>query len=257
MNSDIAYCRQMAERFDRDRFILTLAAPEHLRPALWAVLAFNHEIAKTRDVTQESTIAHIRLTWWRDAILDGKYSHEILSALRPVINQYNLPTSLFENLIDARIRDADNTLPPALPDYASETNLPLLRIFVRILGRDDNDAVLNHLATAYGLAGLMRSLSYFIRHDNRVLPNDVLQTIGVAPEQFSHIKPDEKLFTYIRDMARLAQSHLVEAETETPMFAAMKKMIALYLNVLKKAGYNPFNSRYSRAVPFLAVRVLL
>lgn len=257
MNTDITYCRETAERHDRDRYILTLAAPESCRPALWAVLAFNHEIAKTRDVTRDPSIAHIRLTWWRDAILDGKYTHEVLSALRPVIDEYNLPKSLFVDLINARIRDADNTPPPALPEYASETNLPLMRIFVRILGTDDNDETLNHLATSYGLTGLLRSLSYFIRHDDRVLPSDVLQSIGVAPEQFSHIKPNEKLFTYIRDMARLSRAHLEEADTQTRMFVALKKMITLYLNVLKKAEYNPFDARYSRAVPFLGIRVLI
>lgn len=256
MNANTFYCRDVVQANDRDRFILTLAAPADLRPDLWAVLAFNHEIAKVRDVTRESVTAHIRLTWWRDAILDNKYTHEVLTALRAAMDRHNLPKDLFVDLIDARIRDADNTPPPSLPDYAMETNLPLLRIFVRILGAPDNDETLKHLAVAYGLTGLMRSLSYFIRHDDRVLPVDVLQSINIAPEQFSHIKPGEKLSAYIRSVAMQAQTHLDQAAPDTKLFITMKKMTRLYLKVIARADYNPFDPRYSRAVPFLALRVL-
>ncbi|HEY8962983.1 MAG TPA: squalene/phytoene synthase family protein [Alphaproteobacteria bacterium] len=259
MNSQeaIDYCQDIAERFDRDRYILTLAAEPKIRAALWAVLAFNHEIAKVRDVSRESVTGHIRLTWWRDAIADGKYSHEVLSALRPTLEHYNLDKSLFMDLIDARMRDADNTPPPTLDLYAAQTNGPLLKLFAKILGASESSETLHHLAIAYGLTGLMRSLNYFIRHDDRVLPADVLQDIGVAPEQFSHIKPDKKLFSYVRNIADTAQMHLDQAHVQTRFFKALKRMTVLHLKQLKRANYNPFDARYTRPIPFLALRVLL
>jgi len=259
MNSQEAYtyCRDAAERFDRDRYILTLAAPAGLRPALWAILAFNHEIAKVRDVSTGAITGHIRLSWWRDAMVDGKYSHEVLTALRDAIMHHDLPVSWFIALIDARMRDADNTPPPALDLYASQTNLPLLWLFRRTLGSTDDDNTLNHLATAYGLTGLMRSLSYFIRHDDRMLPLDVLSNIGIAPEQFSHIRAGDKLSSYVRSVARQAQIHLDQAVPQDRVFKSMKKMTGLYLKNIYRAQCDPFNPKYNRAIPFLGLRILI
>jgi phytoene synthase len=188
--------------------------------------------------------------------VDGKYSHEILSGLRAAISDYQLPVSLFVDLIDARMRDVDNTPPPALDVYAEATNLPLLKLFAAITAAADDAQTLRHLAIAYGLTGLMRSLSYFIRHDDHVLPLDALNDIGIAPEQFSHVKPDEKLFSYVRTIADQAHAHLKQAGPQDRLFRALKKMTALYLKNLQRAGYNPFDERYTRDVPFLAMRVL-
>ena len=49
---------------DRDRFLAVLFAPEPQRRDLLALLAFDHELARTRTVTHEPMMARIRLEWW-------------------------------------------------------------------------------------------------------------------------------------------------------------------------------------------------
>ena len=56
----------LVRQHDRDRFLTTLFAPDDRREDLLALYAFNHEVAKTREVVSEPTLGRIRLQWWRD-----------------------------------------------------------------------------------------------------------------------------------------------------------------------------------------------
>ena len=58
-------------RADRDRFLAALFAPEPARSDLLALLAFDHELARTRAVTREPMLARIRLEWWREAVVEA------------------------------------------------------------------------------------------------------------------------------------------------------------------------------------------
>src|SRR3982751_5229634 len=109
LNPRPASCMDTIRRYDRDRFLLGLTVPVNRRNALWALFAFNHEIAKTREVVSEPTLGLIRLQWWRDA-LDQLYQgntlqHEVLTALTPVIREHDLPRAWFDDLINAREAD--------------------------------------------------------------------------------------------------------------------------------------------------------
>ena len=53
---------------DNDRFLTALFAAAAEREALFALYAFNIEIAKTRETVSEPLIGQMRLQWWRDAI---------------------------------------------------------------------------------------------------------------------------------------------------------------------------------------------
>jgi phytoene synthase len=53
---------------DPDRYLSTLFASSNLRPALFALYAFDHEIARIRHIVREPMAGLIRLQWWRDAL---------------------------------------------------------------------------------------------------------------------------------------------------------------------------------------------
>ena len=58
----------MIRRHDRDRFQTALFAPAARREALFALYAFNYEIARVREVVTEPMLGRIRLEWWRENI---------------------------------------------------------------------------------------------------------------------------------------------------------------------------------------------
>jgi phytoene/squalene synthetase len=65
------YVLDLVRGADRDRFLAALFAPEPARTGLLALLAFDHELARTRTVTREPMLARIRLEWWREAVAEA------------------------------------------------------------------------------------------------------------------------------------------------------------------------------------------
>ena len=68
MVNALSYIVSEARLNDRDRFLCSIFAPKGIREGLFTVLAFNVEIAKTREMVRENLLGEIRLQWWRDTI---------------------------------------------------------------------------------------------------------------------------------------------------------------------------------------------
>ena len=84
-------CARIVERGDPLRFRTVMAAPVASRAPLFALYAFNVEVARAPWVTQEAMIAEMRLQWWRDAleeIAEGRpvRSHEVTTPLADMLS---------------------------------------------------------------------------------------------------------------------------------------------------------------------------
>ncbi|MDF1748430.1 MAG: squalene/phytoene synthase family protein [Alphaproteobacteria bacterium] len=117
--SDVSYCADLVRGADPDRFATAMLCPTPGRWRLFALYAFNAEVAKTREAVRDSMIGEIRLQWWRDAIAECRAGtprrHQVLHPLATAILDCNLPESCFLEVIDARGRDLDD-LPPVDED---------------------------------------------------------------------------------------------------------------------------------------------
>src|SRR6516164_4077804 len=107
----------LVRRHDRDRFQTALFAPAGRREALFALYAFNYEIARVRETVREPMLGRIRLQWWREVIeaaYDGKPTrkHVVAEPLTAAIREHGLTHGEFDRLIDARELDLEDT-PPA------------------------------------------------------------------------------------------------------------------------------------------------
>ena len=65
-----AYCAELVRQQDSDRYLTALFAAAALRADLFALYAFNVEVARGREAVSEPMLGHIRLQWWRDAIAE-------------------------------------------------------------------------------------------------------------------------------------------------------------------------------------------
>src|SRR6476469_5914547 len=100
---------------DRDRFLAALFAPEPQRRGLLALLAFDHELSRTRIVTREPMLARIRLEWWREAVAEaageGKpRAQPIVESLSETIRRHGLPQQRMLDLTDAREEEIEGAL---------------------------------------------------------------------------------------------------------------------------------------------------
>src|SRR4051812_24518965 len=103
-----AHCAVLVRTADRDRYLADLFAPEKARRHLFALHAFNSEVARVRDTTTDPTLGEIRLQWWRDALRGEAGGHPVATAVSETIAAFSLPVPALENLIEARTFDLYN-----------------------------------------------------------------------------------------------------------------------------------------------------
>lgn len=264
MDTVTAYCRTLAERHDYDRAVLAMAAPAAARPHLWTVIAFNHEIARTREVVTDAHAGLIRLQWWRDTLDAHAHggpcpAHDVARALFRGFDTGHLKPDLLQSLIDARMRLLQSGAPANLEAMASQAgacNTPLLKSFCTIADEDADETTITALAAAYGLCGALRALPFAISRNTCTLPRDLLAALPLAPEQFYEAAPSPALFSVIETIAQHAKNLNTQATPRGRIVRAQQKMTALYLRRLERAGHNPFTPVASGPVPFLGIRIL-
>jgi len=260
MNSEISYCGELVREQDPDRFLLSMFASADQREALWALFAFNHEIAKTREVVSETQLGLIRLQWWREAI-EGVYGggvldHEVLRPLAEAINTYNLPRELFDKLIYAREFDLEDVLPgniEGVVNYADFTTTPLMGLAVKIVGAGEGEPV-QPVAVNYALAGILRAVPHFARQRRCVLPEDLLKQHGQSINKLYELKPADGLPEVIKEMVGQAVDGV---KCDNRFLRASNKLAWLYLKQLKRCGYDVFHPKMQAPPAFKALRLFL
>src|ERR1700730_14478031 len=100
----------LVRRHDRDRFQTVLFARGARPQALFALYAFNYEIARVRESVTEPMLGQIRLQWWREAIAAAFESgpvrnHVVAESLALVIRDFRLSREHLDRMIDTRERD--------------------------------------------------------------------------------------------------------------------------------------------------------
>lgn len=195
LSSRLSYCGEQARRFDRDRFLCAMFAPDDRREALFALSAFNFEIARCREVVSEPMLGRIRLQWWREAIGrlyetpggEGERDHEVLAPLAAAIHTYRLDRDLFDALLDAREQDMADEPPEtidALIDYADGTGGTISQLMVQVLDGPESSALeaARHVGIAWALTGLVRAVPFHAGQRRLYLPSAVLAAHDVTPE---------------------------------------------------------------------------
>jgi phytoene synthase len=174
---------ELVRRHDPDRFLTALFAPEDRRPALFTLYAFNHELARAREVASEPMLALIRLQWWREVVQGEARRHEVATPLVRAIDAGSLDRDDLLALIEARETEAE----PAIPtldvwrDYLLRGAGGLAVAAGRLLGAPEPEG-LRPLGAAYGAAGMLRSVPALAAQRRCMLPQDVLGAHGLVSE---------------------------------------------------------------------------
>jgi NADH dehydrogenase [ubiquinone] 1 alpha subcomplex assembly factor 6 len=263
--STLSPCGTLVERHDRDRYLSCLFAPEEPREQLFALYAFNQEVAKTAEVVSEPMLGHIRLQWWREA-LEGIYAgrprhHEVVEPLALAIEAKRLPRALLEAVIDAREADLEGEPPAdlaALAVYAEGTSTALLRLALTILGAEDSAsrAAAERLGPAWAYLGLLRALPLHARRKRSYLPADLCAAAGVDLQEVFELRSSPELIRVCTTLLDEAERHLAAARrpaAEVPRQALPALLIArladLYLKRLRQAGGDPFAPQVQAPAP--------
>jgi phytoene synthase len=165
-------------RQDPDRFLTVLFAPPERREALITLYAFNHELARARDVASQALLALIRLQWWREVVEGEAKAHEVATPLAALLAEGRLDRAALLALIEAREAEVDGDFPTleAWRGWMLAGAGGLAVAAGRALGVTE-PAVLDGLrlrGAGYGVAGLLRSRFVLARQGRAPWPADLL-----------------------------------------------------------------------------------
>jgi 15-cis-phytoene synthase len=156
--------RKIVREADRDRYLSALFAPDDKQLDLFALYAFDAEIARIPKLVSEPQIGEIRLQWWLDTLEAIEKGHDpdhpVAVAFAAVIRKHALPIEHLENLVEARRNDLYADQFPsvfAVESYIAETDAAVMQFAAIILDRTAaaGAATLTGSAgTAFGLARL-------------------------------------------------------------------------------------------------------
>ena len=262
----------LVRRHDRERYQTALFAPVARREALFALYAFNYEIARTRESVSEPMLGQIRLQWWREVItaaydMTPVRRHEVSLPLAAAIRERGLSRHYFDRLIDGRERDLDDS-PPAslasLEDYAEATSASLVQLACEALyaGDDADMAAARHIGIAFALTGLLRAMPFHARAGRCYIPAEISVGAGLDPRSYADMKATSALQRATEQIAHAAAAHLAAAReyrrqvSRQTLPALLPAVIADRALVrLRRAGHNPFDPQVAAADPLLGWRL--
>lgn len=254
------YCSDLVRRYDRDRYLCGLFAPDTKRHQLTALYAFNIEISGTRETVSEPLIGQMRLKWWFDAlenICAGEPpAHQVAVPLSAAIGNVTSAREKLERLIEARLTDLDDKPLAdleALISYANDTAGTLAELALVILGITDERAMMaaRSAGIAYALTGMVRAVPLNIVHRRLFLPEDICKKAGIqintlVDEEMKSGVPAH-LIEALTKVTDCAKTHLIEVEGLREYVPKDGKPAVLfnvltrhYLKELDRYGNDPF-----------------
>jgi phytoene synthase len=239
---------------DQDRYWGGLFLPRPARDHIFALYAFNIELARIGEQIREPFLGEIRLQWWRDALAappGAVTGNPVADTLAAVCAAHDLPIALLGGMIDARAVDVHREpalTMDALHAYLHATAGAVFRLGAWIAGARNGvaEAACKEAAIAWGLTGLMRALPLHAARGQRILPADFLRAFGVEAEAVLRGEESDGLKTALGVLREQARGALAEFRrlaqdlppSALPVFLPLT-LVPPYLRSLEQPSHRP------------------
>lgn len=257
MPSHFEHCAALVREADRDRYLATLFAPAAQRDGLFALYAFNIEIARVRDVAREPMPGEIRLQWWREVLSgerDGEATaHPVAAALMEALKRHGIKAERLIGIVDAHTFDLyDDPMATLdeLDNYAVMTQSALLDVAIDMLvgGGPDAMMLVRSAGIASTIAGILTGLARHSARRQLYVPLEVLDRHGVERETLFAGQTSEPLKAALAELRRHARRQMAAARAEAghvpqsilPALLPLA-LIGPMLRPMDRRGYEPFD----------------
>jgi phytoene synthase len=250
-----AHCRALVRAADKDRYLAALFAPAEHRGALFALYAFNLEVARVREVVRDPLAGEIRLQWWSD-VLHGAdrgevAAHPVAAALREAIARYRLPVERLAALVAARrfdLYDEPMATLAELESYALGASADLIALAADVLdGGSVPDELIRHAGLAHAMAGLLNAFPVHAARGQIFVPLEVLDRHGAGRQAVVSGQASPPLRAALAEMRLHARRHLAAAHEllATAPAAIMPALLPVALAGptlarMERRDYDPF-----------------
>jgi len=256
---------------DRDRFATAMFAPAQCRDDLFALYAFNYELAKVRESVREPMMGRVRLQWWRDTLAEivagqPPRRHEVAEPLAQVIRTHHLSQSTLTRMIDAREQDLLPDPPTTLTqleDYVDATGGGLNYLALQVLAVKDNKGAAamaaRHVGVAYALAGVLRATAFNARFGRSLIPTELDPGRHALGTKATPALCDAAAAIVDAAYARLDKARVLSDDApEATLPALLPAVVAeRWLAQIESADYDLFAPRVVRPDPWRSLRLFL
>jgi 15-cis-phytoene synthase len=248
------HCEALVREHDKDRFLASLFAPADRRGPLFALYAFDLEIAHIRDRAHEPMPGEIRLQWWRE-VLSGERSgeaaaHPVAAALADTIARFALPTERLADLTEAHAFDLyDDPMPSleALEGYLRRTGATIFDLAARVCGAAAEFAA-ERAGLACGVTALLRAFALHASRRQLFVPLEFLEG-GTTPEAIFAGESSPFLVNALGMLRMRAREHLAGFKAALPSAPAAAlpallpvALVSGTLALMERGDYDPFHS---------------
>jgi phytoene synthase len=239
------YCQHKAATSGSSFYYSFLFLPPPRRRAITALYAFCREVDDVVDECHDPQIAATKLAWWRQELgrlYAGQPEHPVTQALRPVLEQFNLPQEQLLEIIDGMEMDLQQTRYldfKALSLYCYRVASVVGLLAAEIFGYQDRQTqkYAHDLGTAFQLTNIIRDVGEDARRGRVYLPLDELQRFDVALSDLLNARYSDNFRRLMEFQIERAEQYYTQAMSELP--AADRKaqrpglvMAAIYRTLL-------------------------
>jgi phytoene synthase len=218
------YCQHKAAASGSSFYYSFLFLPPPRRRAITALYAFCREVDDVVDECHDPQIAATKLAWWRQELgrlYAGQPEHPVTQALRPVLEQFNLPQEQLLEIIDGMEMDLQQTRYldfKALSLYCYRVASVVGLLAAEIFGYQDRQTqkYAHDLGTAFQLTNIIRDVGEDARRGRVYLPLDELQRFDVALSDLLNARYSDNFRRLMEFQIERAEQYYTQAMSELP-----------------------------------------
>ncbi len=220
------YCQNKAAQSGSSFYYAFLFLPPERRKAITALYAFCREVDDVVDETLESSVARMKLVWWREQVnalyhAPKEATHPVMLALAPHIHTYDLKITELLAVIDGMEMDLEEVRYQTWEDLkqycwhvASVVGILSAKIFGQTTPQTSDYAT--KLGLAFQLTNIIRDVGDDARRGRIYLPLDDLAHFQVRPNEILDAQHSERFEALMRFQTERAYQLYKEAAEALP-----------------------------------------
>jgi phytoene synthase len=213
------------------------------RRAITALYAFCREVDDVVDECSDENVARTTLNWWRNevaAIYGGVPQHPVGLALKPLVQQFNLPQEHLLEIIDGMEMDLTQHNYEdfkALQLYCYRVASVVGLLAAEIFGYTDRRTLkyAHDLGIAFQLTNIIRDVGEDARRGRIYLPLDELAQFGVHTRDILDAKETEEFKKLMQFQIERAQRFYQQAVDQLPAADRKSQRAGLIMAAIYRA----------------------
>ena len=249
LDSAYQYCRDITVNHYENFPVASVLLPARIRRHVYPIYAF----ARHADDLADEHHDRNALLEWRQQLHDLEHhppKHPIFMALKDTIQKFEIPTTLFDQLISAFLQDLDKNRYQDLNellDYCQRSANPVGRLILLLHGYKDDKLFQfsDHICTALQLTNFWQDVSIDIQKDRVYVPKTHWSAVAMDQQIAQEAKTPQALRSSLADLVNetdlMFQKGLPLLQAISGRLRWELKMTVLGgLNILKKIKENQY-----------------